>query len=197
MNTFTELELSYSENRGRRIAGIDEAGRGPLAGPVIAAAVIFDYGTVINGIADSKILPAPKRERLSICIKEKALSWAVGEASVEEIDEVNILEASRLAMRRAAGALSSKPDFCLVDGWPIPHWDFPHRGVVRGDRKCFTIAAASIIAKHHRDQIMIRMHEQYPQYGFARHKGYPTLFHREAIKKNGPCPLHRMTFKLL
>jgi len=197
VNTFTELELSYFESRGRLIAGIDEAGRGPLAGPVIAAAVIFDYGTVIDGIADSKTLSPSKRERLSIIVKDKALCWAVGEASVREIDEMNILEASSLAMKRAAVALSPKPDFCLVDGWPIPDWDFPHRGVVKGDRKCFTIAAASIVAKQYRDEIMIRLHEKYPQYGFARHKGYPTLLHREAIRKYEPCPIHRMTFKLL
>ncbi|MBC8276766.1 MAG: ribonuclease HII [FCB group bacterium] len=197
VNTYTELELSYFESRGRVIAGIDEAGRGPLAGPVIAAAVIFDHGTVIGGIADSKKLSPSKRERLSIVVKEKALCWAVGEATVREIDEMNILEASRLAMKRAAVALAHKPDFCLVDGWSLPGWDFPHEGVIKGDRKCFTIAAASIIAKHYRDEIMIRLDNEFPQYGFARHKGYPTLLHREAIRKYGPCPIHRMTFKLL
>lgn len=197
MNTFTDLEISYFKNEGELIAGIDEAGRGPLAGPVVAAAVIFDRETKIPGIGDSKTLSSCKREILADAVKKKALSWAVGEATIREIDEMNILEAARLAMKRAADGLSVEPDFCLVDGWPIPHWEIPHAGIVKGDRKCFCVAAASIIAKHHRDLIMIRLDDEYPEYGFARHKGYPTTFHREMIRKYGPSSIHRMTFKLL
>ena len=196
VNTFSEIEIRYV-NAGLHLAGIDEAGRGPLAGPVVAAAVVYSPGTVIDGIIDSKRISSAKREELAVRIKESALAFAIASSSPEEIDSINILQASRLAMKRAVEQLDIKPDICLVDGWPLPGWEQRHRGIVKGDSKCFTIAAGSILAKTARDKIMIDLDKEYPEYGFARHKGYPTVMHREAIKKFGPTPHHRKSFKLL
>lgn len=197
MNTYSELEQRYIFHKKMTIAGADEAGRGPLAGPVIAAAVVFPTEIEIEGIDDSKILSELKRSELEPLIKQKSLSWAIGEASVSEIDNINILEASRLAVIRAVDKLSLKADIILLDGWPIPGWKTPHRGVVKGDRLCFSIAAASILAKCRRDNIMRELHEQFPCYGFAQNKGYPTPGHRQALQQFGPCPYHRMSFNLL
>ncbi len=177
------------------IAGIDEAGRGPLAGPVVAAAVIFPGEVDLPGINDSKLLTPRTRERLYHQISCQARCVGIGAASVAEIDAFNILQASFLAMKRAVGNLSVKPDYLLVDGnLPLPHCDIQQQAIVRGDRRCFSIAAASIIAKVHRDRLMSEYHEQFPQYQFDRHKGYGTGLHVEAIRRHGRCPLHRQSF---
>ncbi len=176
------------------VCGIDEAGRGPLAGPVYAAAVILPEGLVIPGVNDSKKLSAKKRETLFDVIQEKAAAWAVARASVAEIEEKNILGATLAAMRRAASALSLPPDAALVDGNRDPDLNIPTRCVVGGDGRCACVAAASILAKVSRDRYMCELDKQYPQYGFAKHKGYPTRAHYEAILRFGPSPVHRMRF---
>ena len=196
MDSYSQIELSLLNNGVRCIAGVDEAGKGPLAGPVTAAAVIFPLNVKIAGVNDSKKLTPVKRERLAAEIKDKALNWSIAGASVEEIDRLNILEASRLAMKRAVDLLVLKPDICLVDGYPIPGWERKNQGIIKGDACCFSIAAASILAKVHRDELMRELNEEYPVYGFDRHKGYATEFHRNAIKENGLSPAHRKTFKL-
>lgn len=196
MRTFTEFELSLFAEGYEYIAGVDESGRGPLAGPVTAAAVIFPRSILIPGVDDCKRLLPGKRDLLVEKIRAKALNWSIGTASVEEIDELNILQASRLAMKRAVEGLALKPDICLADGFPIPDWERKHIGVIKGDRLCFTIAAASILAKTHRDNLMRELHRCYPQYSFHRHKGYPTQAHRQAIIRFGTCPAHRQTFNL-
>ena len=197
MNTFSKYELSSIPPDIKLFCGVDEAGRGPLAGPVVAAAVIFPSDVKLEGIADSKTLTPAKRESLTGEITIKAIAWGIGTASPEEIDAMNILEASRLAMKRAVSELNPHPEFCLIDGYPIPDWDFPYKGIIKGDAKCFTIAAASILAKVHRDKLMAELHKIYPVYGFDRHKGYPTEAHREALRIHGPCPVHRKSFNLL
>jgi len=176
------------------IAGVDEAGRGPLAGPVVAAAVILDEAKPIEGLADSKILTARKREELFVLIKERALGWALGRAEVEEIDRLNILQASLLAMRRAIMALAPCPGLVLVDGNQAPDIDFPVRTVVRGDATVPTISAASILAKVARDAEMRELDAIFPGYGLARHKGYPTSAHLEALEKQGVSAIHRRSF---
>ena len=197
MNTFSKYELSCIPPGVKFFCGVDEAGRGPLAGPVVAAAVIFPANVRLEGIDDSKALTPERREILTGEITMKASAWGIGIATHEEIDSMNILEASRLAMKRAVAELNPQPEFCLIDGWSIPDWDFPHEGIIKGDSKCFTIAAASILAKVHRDNLMAEFHKTYPVYGFDRHKGYPTEAHRDALRKHGPCPIHRKTFNLL
>jgi len=177
-----------------QIAGVDEAGRGPLAGPVIAAAVILDPQASIEGLADSKTLSEKKRVLLCAEIQQKSLAWAMGSATVEEIDEINILQASLLAMQRAIHALPIQPTLVLVDGNRCPELAYPAEAIVKGDSKVPAISAASIIAKVMRDQIMWQLHEQYPQYGFAQHKGYPTVQHRNAIKTLGVSSQHRRSF---
>jgi len=176
------------------IAGVDEAGRGPLAGPVVAAAVILDDRQPIAGLADSKALTALRRERLSEEIRVKALAWCVAEASVAEIDELNILHATMLAMRRAVEGLRLKPAKVLVDGNRVPTLRVPAEAIVKGDAKVKAISAASILAKVHRDAWCLRLHEQFPQYGFAVHKGYPTPVHLAALQQHGACPAHRRSF---
>ena len=178
----------------KRIAGVDEAGRGPLAGPVIAAAVILDEARPIDGLADSKILTARKREELFVLIKERALCWALGRAEVEEIDRLNILRASLLAMRRAVTALSLHPELVLVDGNQAPEVDYPVRAIVRGDATVPSISAASILAKVARDAEMHELDKRFPGYGFAQHKGYPTPAHFDALAKQGICAIHRRSF---
>ncbi|MFQ5708237.1 MAG: ribonuclease HII [bacterium] len=176
------------------VAGMDESGRGPLAGPVVAAAVIFAEGTYIPMINDSKKLSAEIREFLFDIIIHETLGYGLGLAEVEEIDRINIYQASFLAMQRALKQLRLKPDHLLVDGRAYPHDSVPFTTVVKGDRECFSIAAASILAKVTRDRIMRQYDEQYPQYGFARHKGYPTRAHLDAIEKYGFSSIHRKSF---
>jgi ribonuclease HII len=177
------------------ICGVDEAGRGPLAGPVFAAAVVFHPGRrAPNGIADSKLLSAPARERLAVVIKARSLAWAVAWASVEEIDALNILQASLLAMRRAVETLGVAPDEVLLDGSHCPELAVPARAVVDGDAKVKVIAAASILAKTARDAEMRRLHERFPQYGFDAHKGYPTPRHLRALRRYGVCEVYRRSF---
>lgn len=176
------------------MAGVDEAGRGPLAGPVVAAAVILDDTKRIRGLADSKVLTPLQRERLFDQIREKALCCAVGEASVAEIDTLNILHATMLAMKRAVDGLRLKPVKVLVDGNRLPKIDVLCEAIVGGDAKVKSISAASIIAKVTRDRMLEQLHEEFPQYGFASHKGYSTPEHLEALRTHGPCVHHRRFF---
>lgn len=176
------------------VCGIDEAGRGPLAGPVVAAAVILPDGIQLPGVTDSKKITEKKRELLFDFVKEHALAWGIGQASQEEIDEINILQATFLAMRRAVDALPVSADFALIDGNRIDGLNIPSECVVGGDGKVLSIAAASILAKVTRDRYMREMAKQYPQYGFEAHKGYGTKAHYAAIEQYGICPLHRKTF---
>lgn len=176
------------------ICGVDEAGRGPLAGPVCAAAVILPRGLEIEGVNDSKKLSEKKREALFERIKNEALSYGVAFASVEEIEEKNILEATFLAMNRAIGQLDPKPELALIDGNRNSGIIVPSRCIIKGDARCMDIAAASILAKVTRDRYMTEMAELYPEYGFEQHKGYGTKRHYEAIREYGPSPVHRMSF---
>ena len=176
------------------IAGVDEAGRGPLAGPVIAAAVILDEAERITGLADSKTLSEPRREQLAQVIRDKALDCSIGRADHLEIDRLNILNASLLAMQRAICGLSIEPARVLVDGNRCPDIDYPVIAIIKGDRTEACISAASILAKVSRDREMREMDRKYPGYGFARHKGYPTREHVLALSENGPCPIHRRSF---
>ena len=176
------------------ICGVDEAGRGPLAGAVFAAAVILDPIKPIAGLADSKKLSEKKRDFLAGEIKEKALAWAIASCSAEEIDEINILQASLLAMKRAVESLSLQPDELLVDGLHCPKLSIPMRAIVQGDSKEACISAASILAKTARDAELYILDEQYPQYGFAKHKGYPTPLHMQMLALNGVLPIHRKTY---
>ena len=174
--------------------GVDEAGHGPLAGPVFAAAVILGDAHRIKGLADSKMLSAVKREALAVQIRRSAVAWAVASASVEEIDALNILQATLLAMRRAVEALALAPTEVLVDGLYCPRITHPARAVVRGDALIPEISAASILAKTSRDALMLALHAQYPDYGFDRHKGYGTADHLEALRAHGVSGVHRRTF---
>jgi ribonuclease HII len=176
------------------LCGVDEAGRGPLAGPVTAAAVMLDPERPIDGLRDSKKLSAAARERLADEIRECAVAWCVAEASVEEIDQLNILQATLLAMQRAVAGLSRAPDDVWVDGNRCPDWAWRSQAVVKGDDKVAAIAAASILAKTERDHFMRRLHDDYPDYGFAQHMGYGTAVHLAALKAHGACPQHRRSF---
>ena len=179
-----------------RIAGIDEAGRGPLAGPVAAAAVILPNHFTCPGLNDSKKITARNREQLyERLTTDETVSWAVATASREEIDRINILKATHLAMRRAVESLSIKPDHCLIDGLPVKNFPFPHDGVIKGDGRSLSIAAASIIAKVTRDRIMRDLDREFPQFGFAKHQGYGTKAHLEALRIHGPCCHHRRSFQ--
>jgi ribonuclease HII len=177
------------------ICGVDEAGRGPLAGPVSAAAVILDVGNPIAGLADSKKLSERQRDRLAPIIRERALAWAVAYAEVEEIDQINILQATLLAMRRAVLALKIQPHQVLVDGLYCPQTGIPSQAIVKGDSKIAAISAASILAKTSRDALMLELHAQYPHYGFADHKGYPTAAHLAALREYGVSAVHRKSFR--
>ena len=177
------------------ICGVDEAGRGPLAGPVYAAAVILDASRPIEGLADSKKLSEKRRNQLALEIKQHASAWAIAEASVEEIDEINILRASLLAMRRAVEMLQLRPQEVWVDGLHCPDTGLPSRAIVRGDSSVAAISAASILAKTARDAAMLLLHEQYPHYGFDGHKGYPTAAHLAALKLHGVSEVHRRSFR--
>ncbi len=176
------------------VCGVDEAGRGPLAGPVYAAAVILDPATHIAGLADSKQLSASRREELAGQIRRHALAWAIASASVAEIDAINILQASLLAMRRAVEQLSLTPSVVLVDGRQCPTIAYPVEAIVRGDSKIPAISAASILAKTARDAEMLRLHRLYPVYGLDRHKGYPTAAHLAALERHGVCEIHRRSY---
>ena len=189
-----QLCLFASGQSDALICGVDEAGRGPLAGAVFAAAVILDEKRPILGLNDSKKLSAKKREQLTLEIKQKALAWAVARAEVEEIDRINILQASLLAMRRAVESLTVKPTEVLVDGNRCPDLMLPTRAIVRGDASVAQIAAASILAKTARDADMLLLHGTYPHYGFDRHKGYPTADHLAALQRHGISPIHRRSF---
>lgn len=178
----------------RNVCGVDEAGRGPLAGPVYAAAVILDPARPIRGLRDSKQLSAATRDRLALRIRERALAWSVAFASVEEIDRINILQASLLAMRRAVEGLGTTPEHALVDGNQMPTLSITCEAIVRGDAKIASISAASILAKTARDALMIALHADYPAYGFDRHMGYPTPEHLERLAAHGASPIHRRSF---
>ncbi len=177
-----------------RVCGVDEAGRGPLAGPVYAAAVILDPTRPIRGLRDSKQLTAEERERLALRIRERALAWAVASASVEEIDRINILQASLLAMQRAVEALAMQPEHVLVDGNCLPRLNVTCDAIVQGDAKVAAISAASILAKTSRDALMHALHREHPQYGFDRHVGYGTPQHLASLMLHGPSIIHRRTF---
>lgn len=177
-----------------RVAGIDEAGRGPLAGPVVAAAVIIAPERRIKGLADSKLLPPERREELFHVIQERALAVGVGVVDHETIDRINILQATRQAMAGALAALAVTPELVITDFVVLAGLPCPQRNLVAGDRRCASVAAASIIAKVTRDRMMVAVDAQFPEYGFARHKGYATPEHLAALDKHGPCPIHRRSF---
>ena len=176
------------------IAGVDEAGRGPLAGPVYAAAVILDPAWPIAGLRDSKALSAGRRESLAVEIRAHSLAWAVAAADVAEIDALNILQATLVAMRRAVEALDPAPSQALIDGNFVPPLNCPARAIIKGDRDVASISAASILAKTARDALLVELHELYPVYGFAGNKGYGTPEHLAALERHGPCPMHRRSF---
>lgn len=193
MRCTTQLEDRLQREGFSRIAGTDEAGRGCLFGPVFAAAVILDPARPIPGLADSKTLAPGRRLELALLIRERSLAWAVASASAGEIDRINIRQASRLAMRRAVAALSPQCDYLLVDALQID-WPAPQQALVKGDASVASIAAASILAKTARDVLMAELDAAYPGYGIARHKGYGTAEHLEALRRLGPTPLHRRSF---
>jgi len=178
-----------------RIAGIDEAGRGPLAGPVVAAAVVIPYAAPIPELNDSKMLAEEARERLFSLIMDRALSVGVARVPPEEIDRINIYQATRLAMSMAVKSMSPLPDYLLIDGPLSLDLNIRQRSIIKGDRLCYSVAAASIVAKVTRDRIMLELHEQYPQYGFDSHKGYGTKAHMQALERHGPCSAHRKCFR--
>ncbi len=190
--------LSYEKeaiSKGyKAVCGVDEAGRGPLAGPVCAAAVILPENTIIEGVNDSKKLSEKKREALFDVIKEQALSYSIAFASVEEIEEINILNATMLAMKRAVEGLDVKADYAMIDGNRLPDLSIDSEFIIKGDAKSMSIACASILAKVSRDRLLYKYAEEYPEYLFDKHKGYGTKAHVEAIKKYGPCLYHRLSF---
>ena len=190
-----EFETKAREREFSNIAGVDEAGRGPLAGPVVAAAVIFSSSIDIAGLDDSKKLSAKKREALFPKIQEKAIAYGMSVVGPEVIDEINILEAARLAMKQAVDQLNPVPDLLLIDGNQKIESSLDQWAIIKGDSKSLSIAAASVLAKVTRDRIMEDYHKLYPQYQFDRHKGYGTKLHRTLIQEHGPCPIHRITFK--
>lgn len=187
-------ENKYISQGKKLICGVDEAGRGPLAGPVCAAAVIMPEGLIIEGVNDSKKLTSKKREKLFDIIKNEAVCYSVAFASASEIDEINILNATHLAMNRAVEGLEKAPEVVLVDGNSLPKWYYNSEAIVKGDAVCHSIACASILAKVSRDRLMLFEAEKYPQYSFEKHKGYGTKVHAQALKEYGPCPIHRKTF---
>lgn len=187
-------EVPGLEIPGGRVAGVDEAGRGPLAGPVIAGAVILDPDNPVTGLRDSKRLTAARREVLYAEIRDKALAWATGRAEVEEIDRINILQASLLAMQRAVAALQPAAEHVLVDGNRCPELPCPAQAIVKGDSRVAAISAASIMAKVTRDREMVELDAQYPGYGLAQHKGYPSKVHMEALQRLGVLPVHRRSY---
>jgi len=191
-DSFYAFEREYWE-KGLCLAGADEAGRGPLAGPVVAAAVILPKDCIIEGINDSKKLSTKKRDQLYDAITSQAI-WSVGIVDVDVIEEINILNAARLAFKKAVSSLSVKPDYLCADYITGLALDVPHEAIVKGDAKVYSIAAASIVAKVTRDRIIDEYDSIYPQYGFIKHKGYGTKLHRDALLEYGPCPIHRLSF---
>ena len=187
-------QLGFGWQAPGLVAGVDEAGRGPLAGPVVAAAVILDELQPIAGLGDSKTIAPRRRERLFDEIRAKALCVSIAEASVDEIDALNILQATMLAMRRAVEGLRLAPKYVLVDGNRLPPLKMPAEAIVKGDAKVAAISAASILAKVQRDRLCEALHERWPAYGFDGHKGYPTAAHLEALRRHGACPAHRRSF---
>jgi len=190
-----KISIEFKVKTDVLVAGVDEVGRGPLAGDVVTAAVILDPAHPIAGLADSKQLSEARREQLYELIIERALSWAIARASVTEIDSLNILQASLLAMHRAVQALPVQPGFVYVDGNRCPRWEYAAQAVVKGDSKVACIAAASILAKVTRDREMLLLDQQYPGYGLARHKGYPSPAHLQALRQLGPSPIHRRSYR--
>jgi ribonuclease HII len=191
MNKNLEFDFNVT---GTLAAGVDEAGRGPLAGPVVAAAVILDPDNPVHGVTDSKALTEQQREELDEKIKTHALAWAIGRAEVAEIDSINILQATLLAMQRAVEGLTRSPDRVLVDGNRCPRLSYPSEAIIKGDAKVVAIGAASILAKVCRDRELVLLDAQYPGYGLAQHKGYPTKMHLQALETLGVTPVHRRSF---
>jgi ribonuclease HII len=191
----SQPEITESSLVGMRVAGVDEAGRGPLAGPVYAAAVVLDPDRPIAGLADSKVLNEAARDALALLIREQSLAWFIASASVEEIDTLNILNATMLAMRRAVEGLSFVPDLAQIDGNRAPALGCRVQTVIGGDAVVPAISAASILAKTARDAELVRLHAEYPYYGFDKHKGYSTAFHLACLKEHGPCIAHRRSFE--
>ncbi|TAK78818.1 MAG: ribonuclease HII [Aquabacterium sp.] len=189
-----QLPLDWNDGIAGLIAGVDEAGRGPLAGPVVAAAVILDDARPIRGLADSKALTAKRREALFDEIRAHALCSVIAHATVDEIDRLNILQATLLAMRRAVEGLRLRPHRVLVDGNQLPRISIAAEAIVKGDAKVAAISAASILAKVHRDRLCLELHDSWPDYGFQSHKGYGTAEHLDALQRLGPCPAHRRSF---
>ncbi|TAM56178.1 ribonuclease HII [bacterium] len=191
--------LNYHESaafaRGiQLVGGVDEVGRGPLAGPVVAACVVSAKPLLLEGLDDSKVVPRERREHLALQIRERCNGWAIGSASIEEIDRLNIYRATLLAMERALEALAALPDLLLVDAMHVAGFAGEQQALIHGDARSATIAAASIIAKVHRDGLLTELHQRYPAYGFDEHKGYATRRHLEALRAHGPCPIHRRSF---
>ena len=194
----TKLQLLPNYSGHRLECGCDEAGRGCLAGPVVAAAVILPLDFSCPGLNDSKQLTELQRDELRIIIEQEAIAWAVALVDEKEIDEINILNASILAMHRAVDKLTVTPEFIIVDGNKFKKYDnIPHQTIVKGDSKYLSIAAASVLAKTHRDELMMKLHGEFPQYGWNKNKAYPTIKHRQAIKQYGVSPYHRLSYKLL
>jgi ribonuclease HII len=189
------LEEAARKVGALRIAGLDEVGRGPLFGPVVAAAVILPEGCLLQGLTDSKKLCEKKRNEFDVEIRLKAVAWAVAEVDAETIDRINIRQASLLAMRRAVERLGLCPDFLLIDGRDTIDWDGPQQAVIHGDATSLSIAAASVLAKVHRDRLLLELDREFPGYGLARHKGYPCPAHKAALERLGPTPLHRMSYR--
>ena len=194
MAAFEPFEDALCRQGKRLICGVDEAGRGPLAGPVFAAAVILPEGIEIPGLDDSKKLTEKKREVLFDLIREQAVAFAIAAADVAEIEQINILNAAMLAMRRSVEQLDPPADYALIDGNRLPELSIPAEWIIKGDARCQSVAAASILAKVARDRYMLRMAEVYPQYAFEKHKGYGTKLHYERLREFGPSPIHRMSF---
>lgn len=196
METINWLEFEQNAyNKGfKAVCGVDEAGRGPLAGPVCAAAVILPEGMIIEGVNDSKKLSEKKRDALYDVIIDKTLSYSIAFATVEEIEEINILNATMLAMKRAVEGLDIPADFAYIDGNRTPQLNIPCEFIIKGDARSMSVAAASILAKVTRDRLMLDFAKQYPEYKFEKHKGYGTKVHMEAIREYGPCPIHRLSF---
>ena len=189
-----EIEKNLIKRGYIKIAGIDEAGRGPLAGPVVAACAIMDLNNIIEGVDDSKKLSHKKRAQLLVDILDKAAAYGVGIVDVETIERINIYQAAKLAMKLACENMKSAPDYVICDAMKDLDIKYPQEGIIKGDSKSYTIGAASIIAKETRDKIMIEYDKAYPEYGFAQHKGYGTKQHIDALKKYGPCVIHRPSF---
>jgi ribonuclease HII len=189
------LEEAARRRGALRIAGLDEVGRGPLFGPVVAAAVVLASGFQFDGLTDSKKLSEKKRNQLDLEIRSNAIAFAIAEVDAETIDRINIRQASLLAMRRAVEKLALSPDFLLIDGRDTIDWECPQRAVIRGDATSFSIAAASVLAKVHRDRLVVELDSEFPGYGLAKHKGYPCPAHLAALARLGPTPLHRKSYR--